>query len=230
MNRVLSVIKRILPSYRGRYKPGVPSILDRKEKDKLKAGYFENQIRNSLVLAPTKKPDFRYTIFGRAFQDLGLIGEIRQMLCVGCRNAFEIDYFESLGIDSVTGADLFSFDPRIKVMDMHDLQFADGSFDVLYAGDSFEHALDPVAAAGEFLRVVKPGGYLALAVPANYQTDETDRIPFSDFDDLYSFFSEGLGEVVFKESRIDEEGKPAALRTIFRTVDHGSMEKVMSEN
>lgn len=46
------------------------------------------------------------------------------------------------------------------------LPFADGSFDVVITSEVLEHIQDDVAAIGEMLRVLKPGGTFAATVPA----------------------------------------------------------------
>ncbi len=48
------------------------------------------------------------------------------------------------------------------VGDAHTLPFRDGSFDRVFAFNVFEHLRDPVGAAREILRVLKPGGTVAV--------------------------------------------------------------------
>ncbi|KAK9374211.1 S-adenosyl-L-methionine-dependent methyltransferase [Lipomyces chichibuensis] len=51
----------------------------------------------------------------------------------------------------------------VRKMDYHHLDgFDDESFDGVYTMETFVHATDPAAAAGEFFRVLKPGGSLVL--------------------------------------------------------------------
>ena len=194
----------------------VPTILDSHDIDEDHRKAFERQIQDTFGLIG-KNASFRYTVFGEALIANGCLSEIGSLLCVGCRNAFELDYFEGLGVKVVRGADLVSVDPRITITDMCDLTFGDSEFDALYAGDSFEHALDPSQAAKEFLRVVKPGGLIAMAVPANYQVDEVDRVPFSAFSDLYAYFENGIAEVLFEGTNIGEDERVVGLQSIFRT-------------
>jgi len=51
------------------------------------------------------------------------------------------------------------------VGDAHALPFRDSSFDRVFAFNVFEHLRDPARAAREILRVLKPGGALALPAP-----------------------------------------------------------------
>ena len=49
-----------------------------------------------------------------------------------------------------------------EVCSVYDLPFESASFDVVYAHQTLQHLSDPVGALASMLRVVKPGGYLAL--------------------------------------------------------------------
>ncbi|MCC7388077.1 MAG: class I SAM-dependent methyltransferase [Phycisphaerales bacterium] len=105
-------------------------------------------------------------------------GGLRSILCVGCRNKHELDTAAALGFAEVVGIDLHSLDPRILVMDMHEMSFADGRFDVVLACHSLEHAKDPERAASELRRVAKPGGYIIVEVPIYYGTRGADLWDF----------------------------------------------------
>ncbi len=53
--------------------------------------------------------------------------------------------------------------PALDVVgDAHRLPFSSGAFDALVCTEVLEHLLDPSAAASEMIRVLKPGGRLAL--------------------------------------------------------------------
>jgi ubiquinone/menaquinone biosynthesis C-methylase UbiE len=51
---------------------------------------------------------------------------------------------------------------RFEVGDVYALHFADGSFDLVYAHQVLQHLGDPVAALREMLRVLRPGGHVAV--------------------------------------------------------------------
>ncbi|MGW7463401.1 methyltransferase domain-containing protein [Streptomyces xantholiticus] len=61
-------------------------------------------------------------------------------------------YAEQRGLDNV----------RFAVADVHDLDFADDSFDVVHAHQVLQHVGDPVRALHEMRRVCRPGGVVAV--------------------------------------------------------------------
>jgi hypothetical protein len=57
-------------------------------------------------------------------------------------------------------------DPRaMEVMDITDIKYPDGTFDVVVASHVLEHIPDDVRAMSELRRVLKPGGWAVLQVP-----------------------------------------------------------------
>jgi SAM-dependent methyltransferase len=88
-----------------------------------------------------------------------------KVLCLGARNGFELNRFLQQGYNDVRGIDLHSLDPRIEVMDMHRLAYADRSFDIVYCCHTLELALNPRVACSEAFRVLKPGGYVVIESP-----------------------------------------------------------------
>jgi SAM-dependent methyltransferase len=142
------------------------------------------------------------------------------VLCIGCRNTAEIDYFTSKGARKVTGIDLYSTHPRILVMDMHKLQFPDDAFDIVYSAHSLEHAYDPRQVAGEMVRVVRPGGIIVIEVPTDFQSGEADLVDFGRLESLRELFGPSVGEVLMEEAL--EASTPRnwcgtpILRTMFR--------------
>ena len=127
--------------------------------------YIKLQLERSLALKDHNPGDrARYLIAKMAEH----AAPASRILCVGCRNGHELDHLAAAGFANTAGIDLHSTDPRIRVMDMHALAFADASFDVVYASHCLEHALDPARAAVEFRRVARPGGLVVLEVPVKY--------------------------------------------------------------
>lgn len=66
----------------------------------------------------------------------------------------EVDHAHSIGRGEIIKAD------------MHELPFADNSFDLFMMWDSLEHAVAPLAALGEAKRVVRAGGRGCIFIPS----------------------------------------------------------------
>jgi len=136
------------------------------------------------------------------------------VLCIGCRNARELDLFEAGGFERSIGVDLFSVDERIQPMDMHALTFADDSFDLAYTCHSLEHAYDARKVAGEIIRVVRPGGACVIEVPVRFNTSLTDRQDYQSARGVLDLFGPALGDVLIEEDGSDLNGTPVA-RVVF---------------
>lgn len=56
-----------------------------------------------------------------------------------------------------------------------DLPFKDGTLDFVISSHVIEHFYDPVKTIHEWLRVVKPGGYVFMIVPHKERTSDSDK-------------------------------------------------------
>jgi len=114
---------------------------------------------------------------------------LRKALVVGCRDAGELDLLERAGVSDVVGIDLISGDRRIRIMDMHRMAFADGTFDLVYASHCLEHAYDLGATLAEMIRVLKHRGILLIEVPVDYQVTAADRHDVRSADNLLALIA-----------------------------------------
>lgn len=140
----------------------------------------------------------------------------KSVLCVGCRNTDEIRYFRKRGAGRVVGIDLFSDDPDIVIMDMHDLKFANDEFDIVYSRHSFEHAYDKKKVGSEFVRVVKNGGVVVVEVPGSYKGG-ADYNRFDSIEDVMVAFESNVGQFLRKEysRKEDNTHKMDIIRLMF---------------
>lgn len=61
-----------------------------------------------------------------------------------------------------------SVDEKIQIRMGDKLPFEDDTFDVIISDYVFEHISDPNAVASEFLRILKPGGWICARTPNKY--------------------------------------------------------------
>jgi SAM-dependent methyltransferase len=87
------------------------------------------------------------------------------------------------------------------------LPFADASFDRIIASEVLEHIPDDTAAFRELARVLKPGGVLAVTVPAWL----AERICWALSDEFHAPFVEGGHVRIYTEDGIREQLRDAGL-------------------
>ncbi|MEW5871409.1 MAG: class I SAM-dependent methyltransferase [Chloroflexota bacterium] len=182
--------------------------------------YLDTQLRRTL-----SKKDAPLPARARALIDkVAASTDLSQcdVLCVGARNRAEVDYFRRKGARSATGIDLhsdFAQDSRILVMDMHQMSFPDNRFDLVYSSHSLEHAYDPRQVVSEIVRVSRPQALVVIEVPVQYEVRGADRLDFGDCQNLHSYFSPHLHEVLWCEGpqapQPPGEGAYKIIRTMF---------------
>ena len=179
--------------------------------------YLAVQLRRTLSKRETDPGVGAVTLINRVAAERSDGGSV---LCVGCRNALELDRFRAHGFEDVVGIDVFSQRADILVMDMHEMSFPGDSFDVVYASHALEHSYDADRVVGEIARVARDGAVVGVEVPVRAQASAADRIVFSGLDELRDAFRAHIGEELLAEeqpphSATNEQGTWIA-RLVFR--------------
>ena len=63
---------------------------------------------------------------------------------------------------NIEAIDLHSYSTLVKLGDMHQLEFADNSFDFIISGWTLRYSNNVNKALSEILRVIKPGGLISI--------------------------------------------------------------------
>ena len=88
------------------------------------------------------------------------------LLIIGPR--YESEFFLARGLGwaraGLRGLDTFTYSTFVDLGDMHDMPFEDGSFGSVVCAWTISYSTQPAVAAAEMIRVVRPGGYVVLAV------------------------------------------------------------------
>ncbi len=85
--------------------------------------------------------------------------------------AFDLDEVELKGVDSMFAAMQMENEVppggqgRVEVGTILDMPYEDGTFDVVLASEILEHVPEDVTAISELVRILAPGGILAVTVP-----------------------------------------------------------------
>jgi SAM-dependent methyltransferase len=96
--------------------------------------------------------------------------KIHRTLEIGCRDGMVSAALQDLGNAAVAiDYRATAFEDRARhagvkllEMDARDLRFADGTFDLAFSYNSFEHFAQPEKVLCELIRVLRPGGYLHI--------------------------------------------------------------------
>jgi SAM-dependent methyltransferase len=102
------------------------------------------------------------------------LGVDSDLLVVGPRTEGEILALVGHGFERshIRALDLISYSPWVELGDLHEMPFPDDSFDAIVLGWVLAYSDDRSRAAAEILRVVRPGGVVAIGVEWNARTDE----------------------------------------------------------
>lgn len=89
-----------------------------------------------------------------------------KVLIIGPRNEHDLYLLASEGVKmkNIIGLDLISYSSKIKIGDMHQMEFLDNSFDAVIFGWTLSYSAAPQLAMNEIIRVTKPGGLVAVGV------------------------------------------------------------------
>ena len=150
-----------------------------------------------------------------------------KILCIGCRNMREINYFRSKGARKVVGIDLFSENKEIIIMDMHNMNFTDNTFDVIFSCHSLEHAKEPKKVILELVRVAKNNSIFVIEVPVNYETRGADLQDFKSLQNLKEIFKPYIREVLFEEYLTKKSQNNFAGTDIIRIIFKISKENML---
>jgi len=165
--------------------------------------YLYTQLKRSVVKRNSPIQD-RTKIFIDKISKVVPVAD-KSILCVGCRNIQEIEYFRSKGAYRVIGIDLFSENPDIYIMDMHELKFQDNLFDIVYSSHSLEHAYNPGLVTKEITRVLKPNGIIAIEVPVNFEPRGADLVDFINLTGLMKYFPREISKLLWYEENVFTE-------------------------
>ena len=113
----------------------------------------------------------------------------------------------------VTNVDISDDDDVDMIANIHSPPVADGCVDGVICAQVLEHRQDPEAIVGECFRVIKPGGYLYLAMPFIFQYHLSP-------DDYYRWTLSGLKELCRDWSIVEcgpNSGPASAWYTVTRS-------------
>ena len=175
---------------------------------------------------------FRPSILVTPLRSISMVGERLKsckVLSVGPRTEAEIYTLVACGFDpaNIRGLDLISYSDYVDAGDMHAMPYEDDSFDVVVLGWVLAYSNDQKKAASEVLRVLKPGGIVAVGCEYTPLTREELRDQGSDVSDapqfkstrqIFDLFDTAVAEIYFNhEIHPARRDQPGSVMAIFRT-------------
>jgi len=94
----------------------------------------------------------------------------KNSICLGARTGQEVFVLRELGLDSI-GIDLVEFPPYTIKGDIHNLEFEDKKFDLIFT-NILDHALDLEKFISEMERVCSKNGIIILNIQENIPGDD----------------------------------------------------------
>lgn len=115
---------------------------------------------------------------GRLIRSAALVEDIGlgRTLIIGCRNEDDLFVARLAGFQNVVGVDLISYRPEVVLGDMHDLPFADDTFDCVLAPYVVSYSANIRLAIDEIVRVCANEGVIGISV--EYAATQLDSATF----------------------------------------------------
>jgi len=112
------------------------------------------------VITTTRRAEICYRVLGLPPRDL----RRERLLIIGPRNVQEllIAWLQGYRWQHIEAIDLYSTNPKIRIMNMEAMTFPDESFDALVMSNTLAYARDTFQCLAETARVLKPSGRMVF--------------------------------------------------------------------
>lgn len=135
-----------------------------------------NFIRKSLgmkMICPASKTAYKY-LKGKKGIEIGA-----SSYCDFCLNTLNVDVNDNLDPNLTFNKEQKRFHGEIKKVDViasgDNLPFKNNQWDFVISSHVLEHFFDPIKTLNEWLRVIKPGGYIFMIIPHKERTRDNDK-------------------------------------------------------
>ena len=123
-----------------------------------------------------------------------------KILSVGPRDEGEIYNLFTKGFEfeNIFAIDLFSYSKKIKVGDVHNLDYPENFFDIILSSYTLTYSTDQKLFISNLVRCAKNGGIIAIAV-GNYFNNERDmKSDYKNYDEFLNLFKEYIDRIYFR--------------------------------
>jgi len=151
-----------------------------------------------------------------------------RILSIGPRTEGEIFNLMAHGFsaDRIRGLDLISYSPFIDVGNMHDMPYADSSWDAVIMGWVISYSSEQRRAAMEVVRVTRPGGIVAVGLewyPPKVRQQILDKLGYAlghteephSTDEILALFGDHVDRVYVRHDPAENLDRVGELFVIF---------------
>jgi hypothetical protein len=183
------------------------------------ANTIDYNIEGAITAAALDRPSIMFDVVKAIERVHKNIGKL-DVLSVGPRSEIEIFGMMAAGFhpNRIKAVDLFSYSPYVETGDMHDLPYADDSFDIIFLGWVLSYSRDQSIVARELMRVGRERAIIVLA--GDYSDESRDRPTFENetthmqsCEQLLALFGDRVGKVYFRHD--PEPPDVAMVMTVF---------------
>ena len=137
----------------------------------------------------------------------------KEAICLGARTGQEVYVLRELGLNCV-GIDLVDFPPYTIKGDIHNLQFEDSKFDLIFT-NIVDHSLYLEQFISEMERVCVVGGIMILNILQNQPGDDYSENVINDTEPLIKMFK---NSVVIKNRKINNYFDPMNRELVLKKI------------
>ena len=142
-----------------------------------------------------------------------------KILIIGPRSESDILKLNAYGYKNIQAIDLISYSKNIKIMDAHNMEYEDNTFDSIFCGWVLPYSTQPQKIADNIVRVIKDGGLVSVGV--EYHPNEE----INSLDKITELFKKNIKNVFFS---YDAELKEQAEKILYNDTGLGSSQILIS--
>jgi SAM-dependent methyltransferase len=142
-----------------------------------------------------------------------------KILIIGPRSESDILKLNSYGYKNIEAIDLISYSKNIKIMDAHNIEYADNTFDSIFCGWVLPYSSHPQKIADNIVRVIKDGGLVSVGI--EYHPNEE----INSLDKIKMLFKNNINSVFFN---YDADLKEQTEEILYKDTGAGSSQILIS--
>lgn len=123
-----------------------------------------------------------------------------KILSVGPRDEGEIYNLFAKGFEfsNIFAVDLFSYSKKIKIGDVHDLDYPENFFDIILSSYTLTYSSNQSLFISNLIKCVKKGGIIAIAVGNYFNNEGGMKSDYKNYGEFLNLFDEYIDRIYFR--------------------------------